>query len=123
MNWLKQIGLDLVKAFKIAATYLPVIGPIIAAANPVVGVAVSDFTKILNVVTTIEGSYAAVNDPSAKTGSMKLESASPFVAQLFMEWLQSGVLGSKSVKDQAKFQQGVKDVTSGFVEILNSVGT
>ena len=122
MNFLKKFGTVLLKVVGIAAGFEPLLAPMLpAGAAATGGVIVSDLQQISSIVATIEAAFAAVNDPSAKTGSQKLQAATPLVAQIIQQLTWFKALG-KPIKDQAKFTSGVQEVTSGVADILSSLG-
>ncbi|MGA8221474.1 MAG: hypothetical protein WB780_07440 [Candidatus Acidiferrales bacterium] len=120
---LKKLGLILSKIGTVAAEvagFGPIINTFLPAKVAAVAVPVEDtFTKIGGQVATIETAFAAIGDPSARTGSEKLTAAAPLVSLILKD---SELLAGKKIVDQAKYEQGVNSVTSGVADILSSVG-
>jgi hypothetical protein len=129
MNFLKKIGLVLVKGAEAAGQLLG-FGPVISMVlgflpkglQGVASTGVSDLTLIAKEIITAEKMFAAVSDPNAKTGSQKLIAAAPGVSLILDQWAQSGVLGSVKVKDKAKADAAVKTITSGLADYLSACG-
>jgi hypothetical protein len=122
MNWLKTFGLAVVKAAEIVTGIVPLVaGALPANAANATATVASDFSKVANVIQTVEVGFAAISGAD-KSGSQKLQAATPLVKQVVLDWLQSGTLGSKKVKDQAGFDNACTELTSGFADLLNSLG-
>lgn len=87
-----------------------------AKAKTVVATLGSDIVSVAGVVTNIEATFAAVT--SAPTGTLKLQAAVPQVAAI----VQAALGFTKdAIQNPALYQQGVKEITQGVVDILNSV--
>lgn len=80
----------------------------------------ADLTAIATIITGVEAT--AANMGTAATSSAKLAAAVPGVTQIVTTWLSSGLPGGAKVQNQAGFTQGVSDLVSAMVTILNSVG-
>lgn len=128
MNFLKKIGLLLVKGASVAGELLGY-GPIISlvtgflpkGAQGVASGVVSDLTLVAREVINAEKVVTAVADPAEKTGAQKLSAAAPAVELILQQWIDSGVLGSKKVKDQAAFSAAAKAMAGSMADLLNSV--
>lgn len=119
MSWLKKFGEVVVKVVGLATGFEPLLLPLLPQKGQVVTTAVvSDITRISAVVATAEGMFAAVSDPSAKTGAQKLQAATPFVGQIIQS---SDFMIGRKIKDQALFIKGCQEITSGMADILNSL--
>jgi hypothetical protein len=121
MNWLKKFGQI---ALKVGAAYLgfePLAASLLGASAPqnkTVGTVVNDLTKIGQAVTTVETVFAAISDPTAKTGSQKLTAASALVSQIVQS---SEMISGKKIKDEAAFTAAVQKITGGVADLLNSL--
>jgi hypothetical protein len=129
MNFLKKLGRVLAKgaeAIGELAGYGPLIhlltGFLPKGAQPAVEAGISDVTLIAKEIVTAEKVLASLSDPALKTGSQKLQAASPGVALILDQWARSGVLGSAKVKDKAKADAAVKQITAGMADYLSAYG-
>ena len=121
MNWLKVFGLAVVKAAEIVTGIVPLISGALPSSAATATAVASDFGKVANVIQTVEVGFAAISGAD-KSGSQKLQAATPLVKQVVLDWLQSGTLGSKKVKDQQAFDNACTALTSSFADLLNSLG-
>lgn len=120
MNFLKKLGLAVAQIAADVTGFGPIINTFLPAKAQAVATTVeSDFTKIAGQIATVETAFAALNDPSAKTGSQKLIAAAPLVSMVIKG---TELLAGKKIKDQAKYESGVQAVTSGVADILSSLG-
>ena len=122
MSFLKKLGLDILKAIGIVTGFAPIVNSYLpTGAQGTASTVEGDLTKIAGVVQTIEAGFAAISQPGVQTGAQKLQAAAPAVGQIVQAWLSSGVLGSRKIKDQAVFQQGVTNLTGAIAQVLNSL--
>lgn len=127
MNFLKKLGMTLLQIGADVTGFGPIVTAIIGQVSPtagakvgsIEGTVVDSITKIGGVVGTAEAMFAAVSDPNAKTGSQKLQAATPLVAQIIKS---ADFMFGKKIADEGLFIQGCTDITSGMAKVLNSIG-
>lgn len=109
---LKKFGQIVLKGATVATGLQPLLGKDTRAAIAA-GTVADTLGQIASVVGLIEASGQAISAP----GPQKLTMATPHVTQIVLSSLVAG----KKVKNHEKFAQGVKMLTTGVVEILNSL--
>lgn len=120
MTFLKKLGTVVLKIVGIATGMLPLIQSALpATAATVVGTVDDKLNKALGVITTAEQMFTAVNGVATKTGSAKLQAATPYVAALIQS---TETLVGKTPKDPAKFEAAATALTSALADIMNSYG-
>lgn len=123
MNFLKRVGVDLLKAAGIVMGFQPLIQAVTQtlpqAAQNAIAVGLSDFQQITNIVQTIEGGAAAVTAAGTTiAGPQKAILAGPAVAQAV---LQSLALVGKKVKDPAAFQAACVKLAGAWADVQNAI--
>jgi hypothetical protein len=119
MTFLKKFGTALLRIVGIVAGVAPLVqAELPAGAVATVQTGVDKLTQLFNVIVTMEGAFAAVSGPDAKTGGDKLKASVPFVSQLVQS---SEVLVGKKIKNEALFTQGCTSVASGLADVLNAI--
>jgi selenocysteine lyase/cysteine desulfurase len=116
MSFLKVLG-TIVKVIGIASGVVPLVAQVAGDKGQVVLGSVADkLEKALNVVVTVEQTFANVSAASG-SGADKLKAATPFVAQIIQ---QADLLVGKHPKDEAAFTAAVTALTASLADILNS---
>lgn len=119
MTTLQKLGSIVLKIVGIAAGELPLIAPALPPkVATVAAAAVDKLDQGLGVITTAEQMFTAAGQ-GAKTGSAKLQAATPFVAALVQ---QTDTLVGKKPKDEAGFEKACTALTSALADIMNSYG-
>ncbi len=123
MSWLKKFGQIMNTAGGIAAS-LAGLEPLAKAFLPKTVTENATFQRIdhslsdiFGAVVTAEVMIGAITTDATKSGTDKLKAATPLVAQIVKT---SQTLAGKEVKDQAKFDKAVLDLTSAVADLLNS---
>lgn len=114
-SFLSKLGNALRIGLQISNVEIPLIAPYLPANVSNIVIAADNLANMGNVVITTEQMFA--NTPGV-TGEMKLQAASPFVAQIVQ---QMSLISGKKILDPAKFQAAVKGLTSNMADLLNSV--
>jgi hypothetical protein len=116
MTFLKKLGEIIAQGSKIAGMILPFIPNV---RNLPVERITDTLNAIINVIVQVEAIGAVFNkNGSEMTGEDKLKAATPLVAQII---LQSDVVSGKRIENQTLFMTGVKKITNGVVDVLNSL--
>jgi hypothetical protein len=113
MGLLKKFGQIVVRIGGIALGLQPLIGAQNAQAGAVTGQIVDTLGQVAAVVGQVEAVGQALNLP----GDQKLTGATPLVAQIVLSSLVAG----RKINDHERFRAGVATMTTGVVEILNSL--
>lgn len=127
MNFLKKAGLILGKIAGVIAEIMGVpfvsqmLGIKPAVTNAVTTV-MADLNSIAAIITEVEATFAAINDPAAKTGSQKLLAAAPQVQNVLTLWGESNLPGHNKVKDPAKLQAAAAQIAGGMADLLSAFG-
>lgn len=115
MSFLKKAGSFILKYVGVILGLVPLVAPAVGVPGAVVG----EITQVGNLIISIEQMFAAAFGLDAKKGSDKLKAAVPFVAQIIQ---RSDFMVGKKIKDEAAFQAASTAITSGFADLLNSLG-
>jgi hypothetical protein len=116
-SFLKAFGEDVAK---IASSVMGGTKVVIEQMNSIPAV-VSDIKALIDLIKKGEGMFAAAG--LAKSGPQKLMAIQPYTAAILsdVEVIGGTKLGS-IIKDEAAFNQGVADLNTALVKILNSCG-
>lgn len=115
MGWLKEIGLGILKGAQVFTGFSPPIKSQLSDRGDIVVDKISDtLNEMAGLVVLTESIGAALK----LSGEQKLDATVPLVTQLI---LKSDLMTGKEINDQAKFTEGIKNLTNGVVAILNSV--
>jgi hypothetical protein len=123
MSVLKKIGQVLLTAGSVATELMgfPFLSTILGHTAPVVGTVLGDLGKVAGIISTVEVAYPSID--GAKTGSAKLQAATPLVGQIILQWAQSNLPGhSKLLVPPTTFQSHVQAFTSSFADLMNDFG-
>ncbi len=115
MSFLKKAGSFILKAFNVILPLSPLVAVAVPGAAPLLG----EIGQIGNLIISIEQMFAAAFGVDAKKGSDKLNAAVPFIAQIIQ---RSEFMVGKKIHDSAAFQAACTKITSGFADLLNSLG-
>ena len=122
MTFLKWIGYAVTVLGDITGV-LPALKAVFAG-TPVSGQVnnIADYlTQIFGVVQQVEVAFAATTSVDAKSGAQKLAAASPGVQAILKMVVESGVLGSTVIANEAEFLAGSTAIASGAAQILNAL--
>lgn len=114
MSFLKKLGEVVLKGIALFTGISPYLQAAIPGQAANIVKASDDLTKIGGIVISIEQIAAALQ----LSGPDKLKAAGPLVSQII---LQSDLVVGHKIKDAAKFQAGIDQITSGVVGVLNSL--
>lgn len=121
MTLLKKFGQIVFKIIGLATGALPFFQQAVGTSST--GAAVVDRLKQgFSVVMTAEQMITAANGPDAKTGSLKLAAASPYIGALVQEAVEEMLPKGAKPKDEQKFLDAIKTITGGLADALNSYG-
>jgi len=114
MTFLKKLGQILATAGAVAFGVYPLIQPLLGSgkAKDITGEAVNDLSAIGQLVVMIETAL------QGKPGPEKLAALLPLVENIVKT---SELVSGKKIANDALFTQGVKEVSQGVVDILNSL--
>ena len=119
MTFLQKLGALATKIVGVVTGGMGLIQPALPTKDQAVATTVTDkMESALNVIVTTEQMFTAAG-LGAKTGSQKLQAATPFVSQLIQ---QTDLLSGQRPKDEAAFEKGCTALTSALADILNSFG-
>lgn len=118
MTFLKKFGLEVLKIVQIVLGLAPVVSQAIPSAGGYVTTVKDTLAKIADLVAIVESAFAAVSDPSAKTGPQKLQAVTPLVAQAILE---SSLLAGHKIANATLFEQAAKEIAGGVADLLNSL--
>lgn len=118
MTLLKKIGTVALRVIGIASGLMPMVEQAIPNTPQSQNVA-DKLVTAFNTVITAEQMFTAASVPDAKTGSLKLAAATPFIAGI-VQALPHFV--GKKPKDEAAFEQHCKTLTSTIADIMNDYG-
>jgi hypothetical protein len=115
MNWLKLIGLGILKAQQMFTGFSPLIKAGLSDRGDRVVDRIEDsLSDVATVVVQVEAIGAALQ----LSGTQKLTAATPLVAQLI---LKSDLMLGKKIDNPVLFNEGCGDLATGIVKILNSI--
>lgn len=118
MTFLSKLESILVKVIGIVTGFVPLINPYLPQkAQAVEPVVVDKLQGIANAVITAGQMFT--NAGIQKSGSQKLQAATPYVKQIVQSM---ELISGKKPKDEVLFEQGCTDITSGMAKVLNSFG-
>lgn len=104
----------ILKGIGVLSRYL---SPFVGGVTQVAPAAGTTFGTIVTILGTIEQT-AQVFNTAEGTGVQKLEAATPLIADVIKH---SELVAGRDVVDEAKFLDGVKQIVSGTVAVLNSI--
>lgn len=127
MNFLKKLGLALVKISGLALGFMgiPFVSELLGVhpqAGAITQTVFSDLNAIAGIITTVEATFAAISDPGLKTGSQKLQAAAPQIQQVLLAWAQSNLPGHNKVVDPVKLQTAATQIAGGMADLLSAFG-
>lgn len=113
-SFLKKLG----QVINAGGALVPVLGPLITGLAPKTAPTIQNINDELPKIIAVVAQMEAVGQALQLPGPRKLELAVPMVTQIL---LAAPFMHGKKIKDPTLFTQGVKNLTSGVVDVLNSL--
>lgn len=117
MSFLATLGGFLAKGIAVLTGLGPLIAPFLGSsaskAQQVENTVVNDLTSVGQVVLQVE---AIIQTPGS--GTVKLTAATPLVVQILKT---SELVSGHQIGNEALFEEGASDITSGVAKLLNSL--
>lgn len=115
-SWLSKLGQDIVKVLGIVTGVEKVAEPVVEALLPASTVAFGIFDKIVQLVTNIEGAYAAVGQQAS--GTAKLGAAVPYVESLLDQYVTDNFPGSADILKAETYLAQRAPVAESYVNLV-----
>jgi hypothetical protein len=113
-SFLKKLG----QVINAGGALVPVLGPLISGLAPKTAPAIQNVSDELPKIIAVVAQMEAVGQAMQLPGAKKLELAVPMVTQIL---LAAPFMHGKKIQNPALFSQGAKNLTSGIVDLLNSL--